>query len=103
MLEKSKTEISREADFLLRPVRPRYGGQVAPSSPLAMSARGAKRKRGKRRRGRVRLHPEALPILPSETHCFELGAEVCRFQHGLQLLYHRFYSQRPMLFYRLPW
>src|SRR5258707_10574847 len=98
MLEKSKTEISREADFLLRPVRPRYGGQVAPSSPLAMSARGAKRKRGKRRRGRLGLHPEAFRILLSETHCFELGTEFCRFKHGFHLLYHRFYSQRPMLF-----
>jgi len=44
--KKRKTEISRKADFLLRPVRPHYGGQVAPSAPLAMSARDAKVRRG---------------------------------------------------------
>jgi hypothetical protein len=27
----AKKKISRKADFLLRPVRPHYGGQVAPS------------------------------------------------------------------------
>jgi hypothetical protein len=32
-----ETKISRKADFLRRPARPHYGGQVAPPPPLATS------------------------------------------------------------------
>jgi hypothetical protein len=42
----TKTEkISRKAEFRRRPTSPYYGGQVAPSPPLASSAKDAKSQR----------------------------------------------------------
>jgi hypothetical protein len=41
-------KISRKADFLLRPVRPPYGGKVAPIAPPA--AAGLRRSRPQRRK-----------------------------------------------------
>ena len=42
VVHQSIREISHKADFLRRPAPPHYGGQVAPSPPLATSAKDAK-------------------------------------------------------------
>ena len=62
-------QTSRKADFLLRPVRPHYGGQVAPSPPLARSARGHRGHEAKsfEQEGREATEVKGLQLPPKKS------------------------------------